>query len=129
MEDDTPPIRARGHPVGELMAGRARFEDLSPEAVEAVGLLFGASPVVEPYSPDGSEVYRLRLGGAADGVELLLWPSLNRVDVKSTGNHAWVLKNVGSVEVIEGTEAIFRPSSGTGFLFVSINGWVNMVMG
>jgi len=111
------------------MAGRTRFEALSVEAVEAVGRLFGASPTVEPYTPDGSQVYRLRLGGPADGVELLLWPSLNRVDVKSTGNHAWVLKNVGPVEVVEGTEAIFRPDSGTGFLFVSINGRVNMVMG
>lgn len=111
------------------MATRECFESLSVEAVGALGRLFGASPTVEPYSPDGSEVYRLRLRGAADGVELLLWPSLNRIDVKSTGNHAWVLKNVGSIEVIAGTEAIFGPSSGTGYLFVSINGRVNMVMG
>ncbi len=111
------------------MSGHARFEELTVEAVRAVGQLFSATPTVEPYSPDGSEVYRLQLAGPADGVEILLWPSLSRVDVKSTGNHGWVLRGVGVVEVIEGTEVIFRPGSGTGFLFISINGRVNMVIG
>ncbi|MCK9520768.1 MAG: hypothetical protein M0R74_17350 [Dehalococcoidia bacterium] len=111
------------------MATTRTFEQLDTHAVQALGELFAVSPVVEPYTPDGSEVYRLELRGAADGVRLILWPQLRRVDVTSTGNHAWVLKNVGQVELIEGVEAVFRPSEGQGFLFVAVNGFVNMVMG
>lgn len=106
-----------------------RFDGLTPQAVNAVAGLFGATAIVEPYSPDGTSVYRLELPAAADGVNLVLWPSLSRVDVTSVGNHGWVMKNVGSVEVVPGVEAIFRPAEGKGYLFVSINGWVNMVTG
>lgn len=106
-----------------------KFEALDDEAVYAIARLFDVEPAVEPYSPDGSPVYRLTLPGAADGVTLVIWPSLGRVDVTSTGNHAWVLKGIGSVEVIEGVEVVFRPAGYEGFLFVSVNGWVNMVMG
>ena len=111
------------------MAGRNCYPGLSDDAVQALGRLFDAAPAIEPFTPDGTPVYRLRLNGAADGVELLLWPSLRRVDVKSAGDHAWVLKNVGEIEIIEGVEAVFRPEDGRGFLFVSVNGWVNIVMG
>ena len=105
------------------------FPGVSAQAVTAVGALFGAEAVVEPYSPDGEPVYRLDLTGAADGVSLVLWPSLDRVDVSSTGNHAWVMKNVAAVDVVPGVEVIFRPAGGEGYLFVSVNGWVNMVVG
>lgn len=111
------------------MAAIRTFEQLDARTVEALGELFAVAPMVEPYSPDGSEVYRLDLTGAADGVRLIVWPQLRRVDVASTGNHAWVLKNVGQVDLIEGVEAVFRPAEGTGFLFVAVNGFVNMVMG
>ncbi len=94
-----------------------------------MGELFAAEPVVEPYTADGSEVFRLTLGGAADGVTMVLWPSLSRVDVTSVGNHGWVMKNVGRVDVIPGVEVVFKPAEGTGYLFVSVNGWVNMVVG
>jgi hypothetical protein len=92
-------------------------------------MLFGTEPVVEPYTPDGEPVYRLNLNGAADGVSLVLWPSLNRVDVSITGNHGWVLRNVAAVDVVPGVEVIFRPADIPGYLFVSVNGWVNMVVG
>jgi hypothetical protein len=105
------------------------FEALDEDAIAAIAAMFGTAAAVEPYTPDGSPVYRLRLTGAADGVELVLWPSLHRVDVTSTKAHAWVLKDVGEVEVIEGVEVVFRPASTKGFLFVSVNGWVNMVIG
>lgn len=105
------------------------FAGLAPEAVDAIAALFGTEAVVEPYTPDGAAVYRLTPGGAADGVTLVLWPSLRRVDVTSTGNHAWVMKNVGSVEVVPGVEVVFRPAGFDGYLFVSVNGWVNMVIG
>lgn len=111
------------------MAGRRAFEVLDAGAVTAIADLFGVEAAVEPYSPDGTPVYRITPAGAADGVAMVLWPSLRRVDVTSTGNHAWVLKNVGAVEIIEGVEAVFHPAEGTGFLFVSVNGWINMVMG
>jgi len=105
------------------------FPGVDSEAVSAVARLFGTEAIVEPYSPDGGPVYRLNLTGAADGVSLVLWPSLNRVDVSSTGNHAWVMKNVAAVDVVPGVEVIFRPADGPGYLFVSVNGWVNMVVG
>ncbi|MFN8507689.1 MAG: hypothetical protein U0547_08995 [Dehalococcoidia bacterium] len=111
------------------MAARRTFESLDDAAVVAIAALFAVEAALEPYTPDGTPVYRITPTGAADGVAMVLWPSLRRVDVTSTGNHAWVLKNVGVVEVIEGVEAVFHPAEGTGFLFVSVNGWINMVMG
>ena len=111
------------------MAGRQSFDALDTAAVHAIAALFGAEPTIEPYTPDGGPVYRITPGGAADGVSMVLWPSLRRVDVTSTGNHAWVMKNVASVEVIDGVEVVFHPTGIRGFLFVSVNGWVNMVIG
>ncbi|MCC7366214.1 MAG: hypothetical protein IT303_17790 [Dehalococcoidia bacterium] len=111
------------------MAGRQVFARLDEECVDATAELFGVVPAVEPYTPDGEPVYRLTLRGAADGVQLIVWPSIARVDVASTGNHAWVLKDVGHVEIIEGVEVVFHPREGRGFLFVAVNGFINMVMG
>ncbi|MGE5595829.1 MAG: hypothetical protein ACM3S1_07320 [Hyphomicrobiales bacterium] len=108
---------------------RRTFPALDLEAVTAVAELFGCEAAVEPYTPDGSDVYRLTLAGAADGVRLILWPQLRRVDVSSVGNHAWVLKDVGTVDIIDGVEVVFHPAQGTGYLFVAVNGFVNMVMG
>lgn len=105
------------------------FARMDDEAIEAICSLFGTRAVVEPYSADGTPVYRLSMTGPADGLSLVLWPSLSRVDVSSTGEHSWVLKNVGEVDVIEGVEAVFRPNEGRGYLFVAVNGFVNMVMG
>ncbi|HXU22618.1 MAG TPA: hypothetical protein VN697_01190 [Tepidiformaceae bacterium] len=105
------------------------FPALDRAAVHAIGALFETEPRIEPYTPDGEPVYRLALAGAGDGVQVVLWPSLARVDVSSTNSHAWVLKNVGAVDVIDGVEVVFRPSEGKGFLFVAVNGFVNMVMG
>ena len=111
------------------MAGRRQFEALTDEAVTAIAALFGIQPTAEPYSPDGETVWRLTLEGAADGVTLILWPSLARIDVSSTGNHAWVLKAIERIEIIDGVEVVFHPVGVRGFLFVSVNGWVNMVIG
>lgn len=111
------------------MAGRQNFDQLDEACVAATAALFGVEPAIEPYTPDGSPVYRLQLDGGADGVRLILWPSIARVDVTSVGNHAWVLKGVGRVEIIDGVEVVFHPAVGKGFLFVAVNGFVNMVMG
>jgi len=111
------------------VAGRTRFETLDKEAVLAIAGLFGAKVRVEPYTPDGTPVYRIDLHGRGDGVRLILWPSLRRVDVSSAGDHSWILKNTGEVEIIDGVEVVFRPNTGQGYLFVSVNGFVNMVMG
>jgi hypothetical protein len=111
------------------VSARTTFEAPEVPAIEAIGRLFGVEPTVEPYSPDGTPVYRITPRGAADGVSMVIWPSLRRVDVTSTGNHAWVLKGVGAVDVIPGVEVVFHPAEGRGFLFVSVNGWINMVMG
>lgn len=111
------------------MPARQVFPDLNAETVAAVAGLFRVEPVVEPFSPDGTPVYRLSLAGEADGIRIIVWPSLGRVDVSSTRDHAWVLKDVGTVEIVPGVEVIFRPRTVKGFLFVSVNGWVNMVIG
>jgi hypothetical protein len=105
------------------------FEGITAACVDAIAQLFGVAAAVEPYTPDGTPVYALDLRGAADGIRVILWPSLARVDVRRAGDHSWVLKNVGGVDVIEGVEVVFRPAEGRGFLFVSVNGFVNMVMG
>jgi len=112
-----------------VTGARTVFAALDDDAVDAIGRLFGVEPALEPYSPDGSPVFRVSPGGAADGITLVLWPSLRRVDVSSTVHHGWVLKDVAAVEVIPGVEVVFRPADGRGYLFVSVNGWVNMVMG
>lgn len=111
------------------MAKRSLFESLDEEAVVAVAELFGAVPQVEPYSPDGTKVYRVTLAGSTAPLSLVLWPSLRRVDVTARGHYAWVMKDVGSVEVISGVEVVFHPAQGSGLLFVSVTGWVSMVMG
>lgn len=111
------------------MFGREQFDAIDAVAIAAMERLFGVRSTVEPYSPDGSDVYRMRLTGKADGITMILWPSLTRVDVKRAGDHAWVMKNVASVEVIPGTEVIFRPRDVAGHLFVATNGFVNMVIG
>jgi hypothetical protein len=111
------------------VAERKLFHAIDSESVSAVANLFGVGATVEPYTPDGSPVYRVEPGGAADGIRMVLWPSLSRVDVTSAGDHAWVLKEVATVEVIQGVEVVFRPAEFKGFLFVSVNGWVNMVVG
>lgn len=105
------------------------FNALDDDCLDAITALFGVAPTVEPYSPDGSPVYRLEPGGAADGLRLILWPSLRRVDVSSAGSHSWVLKNIGVIEIVTDVEVVFRPTEGRGFLFVAVNGFVNMVMG
>lgn len=105
------------------------FTTLDDEAVSAIASLFGVEAKVEPYSPDGSTVYRLDLDAAADGIVMILWPSLRRVDVRRSGEHSWVLKNIGSIEVVDGIEVAFRPTGLSGHLFVSVNGFVNMVIG
>ena len=110
------------------MRGRI-FPQLDDAAVEAIAGQFAAVAHVEPYTPDGSPVYRIDPGGAADGIRMILGPSLRRVDVSSAGSHSWVLKNIGEVEIIPGVEVVFRPSEGRGFLFVAVSGFVNMVMG
>lgn len=105
------------------------FHALDEDCLDAIAALFCVAPVVEPYSPDGTPVYRLEPRGAADGLRLILWPSLRRVDVSSVGSHSWVLKNIGTTEIVTGVEVVFRPAEGRGFLFVAVNGFVNMVMG
>lgn len=108
---------------------RRVYPALDEESVTAVAALFGVTPEVEPYTPDGGAVYRIEPAGAADGIRIVAWPSLRRVDVTRTREHAWVMKDVATVEIIDGVEAVFRPGSFEGFLFVSVNGWINMVVG
>lgn len=111
------------------MATVNHFDSLDEQAVRAIAALFGVKPTVEPYTVAGAPVYRIAAGGAADGITLMLWPALSRVDVNRAGEHSWVLKDVGRIEVVQGVEVIFRPRDVEGHLFVSVNGFVNMVIG
>lgn len=105
------------------------FPELNDAAVSAIASLFATKAELEPYSPDGAAVYRLEPGGAADGIVMVLWPSLNRVDVRRGRELSWILKRVQSVEIVDGVEVVFRPAGTSGHLFVSVNGFVNMVVG
>jgi hypothetical protein len=77
---------------------------------------------------EGAPVFELRLPSREHGRELLvlLWPSLDRVDVR-LGASTWTLKRVSSVELYPGVEALFRREDPPAILFVSIEGRVALV--
>ena len=126
-----------GHEAREAEAGqgavsqlrqRQSFSGLPHEAVTAVGALFGAKVVREPYEPGpGEPVYALRHRSATGTLRLICWPSLARVDV-TCGPHAWVAKGIAETEVIAGLEVIFHFTAGA-TMFVGLGGDVLMVSG
>ena len=91
-----------------------------------IAQLFGTQATIAPYTPDGSAVYQLEFHAGEGHVQMVLWPSLARVDVRC-GQHSWVMKGVGTVEFVPDVEVIFKPAQGEGYLFVARNGLISMV--
>jgi len=79
-------------------------------------------------SGEGAPVFELRLPSREHGRQLLvlLWPSLQRVDVR-LGASTWTLKRVSSVELYPGVEVLFRREDPPAILFVSVEGRVALV--
>ncbi len=79
-------------------------------------------------SSEGAPVYELRLRSREHGSEILLliWPSLDRADVR-LGKSTWTLKSIDAVEMYPGVEVLFRREEPAAILFVSVDGRVALV--
>jgi hypothetical protein len=79
-------------------------------------------------SSDGAPVYELRLRSREHEAEILLliWPSLDRADVR-LGKSTWTLKAIDAAEMYPGVEVLFRRDEPTAILFVSVEGRVALV--
>ena len=71
---------------------------------------------------EGSPVYELRLRSREHEGEILLliWPSLERADVR-LGKSTWTLKAIDAVEMYPGVEVLFRREEPAAILFVSVD--------
>ncbi len=87
-------------------------------------------PAPDPNSDtnDGAPVYELRLRSHEheDEILLLIWPSLDRADVR-LGKSTWTLKGIDAVEMYPGVEVLFRRDEPAAILFVSVGGRVALV--
>jgi len=77
---------------------------------------------------DGAPVYELRLRSREheEQILLLIWPSLDRADVR-LGKSTWTLKGIDAVEMYPGVEVLFRREEPAAILFVSVDGRVALV--
>lgn len=109
-----------------------------PEVPEAVARLLAAKITEAPFRVpeqnaegepgEGSPVYELRLRSREHDRDalVLLWPSLDRVDVR-LGMSTWTLKGIDSVELYPGVEVLFRRTEPPAILFVSVDGRIALV--
>lgn len=108
-------------------------------APEAIARLLAAKLTEAPFrvpddhdangeTSEGAPVYELRLRSREhDGeILLLIWPSLDRADVR-LGKSTWTLKAVDAVEMYPGVEVLFRREEPAAILFVSVDGRVALV--
>ncbi len=103
-----------------------RLDTLDADAAAQIAALFGVPLTTAPYQMRGEPVYRLLLPFPQQ-IELLLWPQLQRVDVR-TGVCALVFKSVSAIELYPNVEVLFRRQDPPGHLFVSVNGRVEMAV-
>jgi hypothetical protein len=105
------------------------FSVLEEPAAEQIAALFGVPLGIAPYQFHGRPVYRLSLSFSETGqtMELVLWPELRRVDVR-TGVWALVFRAISAIEIYPGVEVLFRRQDPPGHLFVSVNGRVEMAV-
>lgn len=106
-----------------------RLPGLDEAAVTQIAHLLGAPVELAPYRVRGRPVYQLTLINRALGCDLvlILWPSLNRVDVR-LGDCAMVFKSISSIELYPGVEVMFRRVEPPGHLFVSVSGRAEMTV-
>ncbi|MCH8050485.1 MAG: hypothetical protein IIC86_00515 [Chloroflexi bacterium] len=107
-------------------------------APQAIARLLAAELTEAPFrvpdqdangdSAEGAPVYELRLRSREHEREILLliWPSLDRADVR-LGKSTWTLKAVDAVEMYPGVEVLFRRDEPAAILFVSVDGRVALV--
>jgi hypothetical protein len=95
----------------------------------AIADLLGVAAETEPYQVGGRPVYRLTIRNRRIGhdVVLLLWPALNRADIR-IGDCTMVFKSVSAVELYPGIEVLFRRADPPGHLFMSVEGRAEMVV-
>jgi hypothetical protein len=77
---------------------------------------------------EGEPVYQLSLRSREHDRDalILIWPSLNRIDVR-LGMSTWTLKSIDEVEFYPGVEVLFRRHNPAAILFVSVEGRVALV--
>lgn len=102
---------------------------LDERVARQIATLFGVELQVAPYRVRDRPVYRLTLEFPLprQPIELLLWPELSRVDVR-TGVCALVFKAISAIEIYPGVEVLFRRQNPPGHLFVSVGGSVEMAV-
>ncbi len=103
-----------------------RLDRLDEDTAAQIAALFAVPLTVAPYRIGGEPVYRLLLP-FAEPIEIVLWPPLRRVDVR-TGACALVFKSIDAIELYPGVEVLFRRRDPPGHLFVSVNGRVEMAV-
>lgn len=109
-----------------------------PEAPSAIARLLAADLTRAPFRVpehdaeggpgEGAPVYELHLHSREHDSEVLvlLWPSLERVDVR-LGMSTWTLKSIDEVELYPGVEVLFRRQEPPAILFVSTEGRIALV--
>ena len=104
-----------------------RFAALDGEVVDRIAALLGCEAREAAYRAGGAPVYELRLPARALGVELLLvlWPGLQRADVRA-GGWSLVFKRIDAIELYPGVEVLFRRADPPGYLFVTPDGAASM---
>ncbi len=109
------------------MTQQTRFSGVTLESVSAVAELFGVPAERQAYAPpdDTEGVWAVHHRGESGNLRVLLWPSLDRIDV-SCGPHMWIVRGVDELEILEDIEFIARFGEG-GLLSAAVSGQVMMV--
>ncbi len=104
-----------------------RFSGVTLDGVQAVASLFGVPAERQAYAPpdDSDGVWAVHHRGEPGNLRVLLWPSLNRIDV-TCGPHMWIARGVDELEILEDVELIARFGDG-GVLTAAVSGQVMMV--
>ena len=103
---------------------REAFEGVTADAIDSIAALFDTEAVRQPFDlpNDDQGVWEVHYRAESGNIRVLLWPSINRIDV-TVGPHMWVVKGVQELEVIDDLEFIARFGR-DGVLTVALNGQV-----
>ena len=106
---------------------QSTFSGVTLAGANAVADLFGLPAERQEFAPPGDTdgVWAIHHRGETGNLRIILWPSLDRIDV-SCGPHMWIVRGVEVLEVIDGLEFIARFNDG-GVLTVAVGGQVMMV--
>lgn len=109
------------------MSAETRFAGITLGGVNAVADLFGVPAERQAYAPpdDTDGVWAVHHRGESGNLRILLWPSLDRIDV-TCGPHMWIVRGVEELEILEQVEFIARFGDG-GVLTAAVSGQVMMV--